>query len=666
MSDDDEHSDHSFAEVDGMSHTMDESWPNYSPSNLPSVEATPAVSRQPSVAPLIASVEPSHTSPSLISDMAQALVEEDEDGLALEHIESFNLLCAGESGLGKSTFLRNIFAHVDPTKLHEMRRRVAEQSNALVSLEDAIRRNEQESRQCDDTRSLQLREEKAALKVKRDEARAALERLRQARREQEQAVSALRADIYTLDLAHMALGVLRDAEEDDGVASRLGHEVIVLQGELKGLQQQLAAELRRSNLDKEEDETAGGAEGGGHSSKQTTEVTARLIKEMPLFDGSRSGLDVSLIDTPGYGDLLVDTADNSSADKVVSEVESRISAHLRKVKASRANMPLDDEKKYWNELVHLCLFFISPHRMKRADVDLMKRLHALVPLVVVVAKSDTMTTAEALWFKERVRQQLKDERIATFTFQPRMIKEVEALHISQAGSGFQPLYGGSDGSLPWAVMGAEDSRREYIWGTAMTNEPRHSELPALRDLLLRQGGWQQLKREASLKADEEGARRAKMNHQRQSWSPSKALALPRSVVLTAGLALLLALTLALSARGAYPLARGEGSCRASLLEQRHLSAAQAERLTQLEDTHEMLAQERLASTSLRQQVGELKASVREALQAKAALQREADELQKQASMLEERVSVLKISAQEKQAKVKEMEAKGNKCNPFGW
>jgi len=133
-----------------------------------------------------------------------------------------------------------------------------------------------------------------------------------------------------------------------------------------------------------------------------------------------------------------------------------------------------------------------------------------------------------------VRQQLKDERIATFTFHPRMIKEVEALHISQAGSGFQPLYGGSDGSLPWAVMGAEDSRREYIWGTAMTNEPRHSELPALRDLLLRQGGWQQLKREASLKADEEGARRAKMNHQRQSWSPSKALALPRSVVLQRG------------------------------------------------------------------------------------------------------------------------------------
>ena len=41
--------------------------------------------------------------------------------------------------------------------------------------------------------------------------------------------------------------------------------------------------------------------------------------------------------------------------------------------------------------MHLCLFFISPHQLKRADVDLMRRLHALVPLVVVIAKSEYAT-----------------------------------------------------------------------------------------------------------------------------------------------------------------------------------------------------------------------------------------------------------------------------------
>jgi len=424
---------------------------------------------------------------------------DDGDALAFEHVEAFNMLCVGESGLGKSTFLRDIFAHLDPTKFHEARRRVAEQRDEVTALEDAISRNEQESRQCDDTRSLQLREEKVVLKAKRDAAREALEVLRNRKREQERAVAVLRGDIQELEGRLEELRRRRDAEEDDEAATRLGKEVIELQDALNGKQRMLSAELRRSNLDKEEE-----GEGGA---QQTTEVVARLIREMPLYEGARQGLDVTLIDTPGYGDLLVDTLSHSSAAKVCTEVERRISLHLGKERATRPNMPLDDEKKYWNELVHLCLFFISPHRMKRADVELMKRLHALVPLVVVIAKSDTMTTAETRAFKHEVRQLLRAEQVSIFTFDQRKIKEVEALHTAHASPDFKPLYGGSDGTLPWAVMGADESRREYIWGTAITSEPRHSELPALRDLLLRAGGWQQLKREAALKADKEAARR---------------------------------------------------------------------------------------------------------------------------------------------------------------
>ena len=44
--------------------------------------------------------------------------------------------------------------------------------------------------------------------------------------------------------------------------------------------------------------------------------------------------------------------------------------------------------------------------------------------------------------------------------------------------------------------------RSSQWGcTAVTNDPNHSELPALRDLILRFGGWQQLKRSTLLKAE---------------------------------------------------------------------------------------------------------------------------------------------------------------------
>jgi septin 7 len=139
--------------------------------------------------------------------------------------------------------------------------------------------------------------------------------------------------------------------------------------------------------------------------------------------------------------------------------------------------------------------------MKRADVELMTRLHELVPLVVVIAKADTMTKSETREFKAEVRQQLQSEGVRPFAFDPRAIQQVERLHASHAASGFEPLYGGSDGLMPWAVMGSDESRREYLWGTAITNEPTHSELPALRDLLLRADGWSHLKREAALKAD---------------------------------------------------------------------------------------------------------------------------------------------------------------------
>ena len=485
-------------------------WPDFSPSHLPSMHASEAASRQPSVVPA-----------SELSAMVQAFMEdaarsaerecdaaEDADALAFKSIESFNILCVGESGLGKSTFLRDIFAHLDPTKFHEARRRVAAQCDVVHALEDAIRRNEQESRQCDDTRALHLREERVALKARRDEARATLDELRQQKRQQEQTVAQLRTEIAELEHLLCELRRRRDAEEDDKEATRIGHEVIAQQRALEQRQRQLHLELRRSNLDRdaegggaEEGGGGGGGSGGGRRPSQTTEVSCRLIKEMPLFEGSRHGLDVTLIDTPGYGDVLVDSPANSSAAKVVAEVKRRIEAHAHKDRATRPGLPLDDEKKYWNELVHLCLFFVSPHRMKRTDVELMKRLHELVPLVVVIAKADTMTKSETREFKAEVRQQLQSEGVRPFAFDPRAIQLIERQHASHAASGFEPLYGGSDGLLPWAVMGSDESRREYLWGTAITNEPTHSELPALRDLLLRADGWSHLKRDAALKAD---------------------------------------------------------------------------------------------------------------------------------------------------------------------
>ena len=98
-------------------------WPE-SPFNVRSsdVRSWPGSSAATSVAPPESDPPPE----SDLSGMAQALADalspsgvQEDDALAFEHVESFNILCVGESGLGKSTFLRDIFAHLDPTKQQE-------------------------------------------------------------------------------------------------------------------------------------------------------------------------------------------------------------------------------------------------------------------------------------------------------------------------------------------------------------------------------------------------------------------------------------------------------------------------------------------------------------------------------------------------------------------
>lgn len=167
--------DSSFIEIDAASledESPREAFGHYgSPSNLrswPGSSAAPSVAQAPSVVPPESDPPPE----SDMSAMAHALAEDEiqesaDDALAFEHIESFNILCVGESGLGKSTFLRDIFAsaelrleltlpiiqpaagplslrltrpgptwrrHLDPTKQQEMQRRVAEQVSRASTL----------------------------------------------------------------------------------------------------------------------------------------------------------------------------------------------------------------------------------------------------------------------------------------------------------------------------------------------------------------------------------------------------------------------------------------------------------------------------------------------------------------------------------------------------
>ncbi|EOD08179.1 hypothetical protein EMIHUDRAFT_252858 [Emiliania huxleyi CCMP1516] len=102
----------------------------------------------------------------------------------------------------------------------------------------------------------------------------------------------------------------------------------------------------------------------------------------------------------------------------------------------------------------------------------MKEIHTKVPIIPIIAKSDTMTSAEKKEFKEWVQQKLQEEEIKIFQFDPSTIDEMSR----QAEVATGP---------PWAVMATKDTTIEdgevkalriYDWGAADAANPQHSDL----------------------------------------------------------------------------------------------------------------------------------------------------------------------------------------------
>ncbi len=56
--------------------------------------------------------------------------------------------------------------------------------------------------------------------------------------------------------------------------------------------------------------------------------------------------------------------------------------------------------------VDLCLYFISPHRMKPADVKLITELSEKIPVIPILAKADCMTGEELKAYRSLVRDKL--------------------------------------------------------------------------------------------------------------------------------------------------------------------------------------------------------------------------------------------------------------------
>ncbi|TPX32640.1 hypothetical protein SmJEL517_g04335 [Synchytrium microbalum] len=185
---------------------------------------------------------------------------------------------------------------------------------------------------------------------------------------------------------------------------------------------------------------------------------------------------LTVIDTPGFGDYI------NNADSWVPIVEFLDEQHqgymLQEERGGRKGT--DDLR------VNVCLYFIQPggHTLKPLDIQVMKQLGTRVNLIPIIAKADTMTPADMLGFKDRIRDAISAHNIQVYS--PPVTSDDEAL--SKVGS--SPL-----SMMPFSVIGSENEvaladgtktrGRAYPWGVAEVENEAHCDFKKLRNLLIR-------------------------------------------------------------------------------------------------------------------------------------------------------------------------------------
>jgi len=128
-------------------------------------------------------------------------------------------------------------------------------------------------------------------------------------------------------------------------------------------------------------------------------VTIDPIKfQIPLEN--QNTLDLTMIDTPGYGEnIVVQKSFNIILNEIHKNFMSYIPLHV-----------VDEYSKHVrNPLIHLCLYFLSTPRIKKADIEYINQLREYVNIIPIIAKANHLTPSELADFKKIVAETLKDK-----------------------------------------------------------------------------------------------------------------------------------------------------------------------------------------------------------------------------------------------------------------
>lgn len=185
---------------------------------------------------------------------------------------------------------------------------------------------------------------------------------------------------------------------------------------------------------------------------------------------------LTVIDTPGFGDHI---NNENCWQPIMKFIDDQYEKYLQE------EVNINRKKRIPDTRVHCCLYFIpaTGHSLRPLDIEFMKRLSKVVNIVPVIAKADTLTLEERVYFKQRITADLLSNGIDVYP-QKEFDEDAEDRLVNEK---FREM-------IPFAVVGSDHEYqvngkrilgRKTKWGTIEVENIMHCEFAYLRDLLIR-------------------------------------------------------------------------------------------------------------------------------------------------------------------------------------
>lgn len=209
--------------------------------------------------------------------------------------------------------------------------------------------------------------------------------------------------------------------------------------------------------------------------------------KVEIVDEDNVRLQLNIIDTPGFGD-------NLNNELCLNEIENYLKQQFDLVLAEETRIRRNP--RFVDTRVHVLLYFITPtgHGLRELDIACMKRLAKYVNIIPVIGRADSFTQSEVQHFKQQIITDIERFNVPVFQFDNYMSEydEEEDYDLIQECKFLTGLQ-------PFAIVASEQDfeirdnttgetktikARQYPWGLVDVNNPKYSDFPILKSVLL--------------------------------------------------------------------------------------------------------------------------------------------------------------------------------------